>query len=418
MDRTKVIKTFEQTALKGEDSELLENANWHGKDSGVYMGKPYCLGLQKNGANYWTSYYIGACAIEGTSKQLIVLPKVSNVDFLKMFIDAANSDNDSGYFSKCYDIDTTEAPIESDELYDLVTPILAVHYLVILKKLISKKLLKGYIQVEENLKSKIKGHVMQLPNWRKNVLNKREDRFFCRYQEYTYDIPVNRLLKKAFNHVIIMLSGLKNQSSNLRSDDFFSIEKQIKEAFTEIHDNVEVKEIRQQKFSKLNSEYFKAVKIAKMILKHYENNISETEGRQHFVQPFWIDMARLFELYVLKKLRDKYGKEIKFQVSGHRACADYIHISERVVIDAKYKLLYWNDYDINDIREVSGNARDKKITEDFAISDEEARCLIIYPSEEGIKEFGQNIMQTENTAEIEQFRNFYKIGIQLPKRRS
>lgn len=418
MDRTRVIRTFEQTQLKKEDTILLESANWKGKNSGIYMDKPYCLGLQKDGDLFWTSYYIGACSIKETSQQLIVLPKVTNIDFLKMFIDATNTEDAADYFAKCYDIEIFETPIQSDELYNLLTPILAVHYITILKKLINKGLLRGYIQVEDNLKSKIRGHISQLKNWRKNILNKREDRIYCIFQEYTNNIPVNRLLKKAFIHVVTMLNGLYSKSKNLNNNELISIENEIRESFSGIDDNVDIKEIRQQKFTKMNCEYFEAVKIAKMILKHYENNISENNNNQHYVQPFWIDMARLFELFVLKKLKDKYDKNIKFQVKGHRVCADYIHIAEKIVIDAKYKTLYLNDYDIDDIREVSGNARDKKITGYFIPNqggnDENITCLIIYPDNDGITEFGQILLETNKIKEIDQFNKFYKIGIQLP----
>lgn len=416
MDGRKVIKTTEQSRISAEYSQELEDANWKSKSNGLYMAKPYCLGLKKVDDGFWTSYYIGACRINEIGKNLVVVPKLHNINFLKMFMEAVESKEAPVYFSMCYDIETDGAPIESNELYDILTPILVVHYVSVLRKVVKRGLMKGYMQIEENLKSKVKGHVLPMQNWRKNVLNKREDRFYCRYQEYTKDIPVNRLLKKAYTSGTRMIGNMVSLSSTLKSDEIKTWYNEINESFIGVSDNFELKEVGLQKYSKLNSEYYEAVRIAKMILKHYENNISEGETKTYMVQPFWIDMSRLFEMFVLKRLRQQYGKDILFQVQGHKAVADYIHLTEKVVIDAKYKLVYQNGYEIDDIREISGNARDRKICRHFKTDIQgEPNCLIIYPTgKDGVEEFGKQLVTTNGVQEIGEFEKFYKIAVRLP----
>lgn len=168
--------------------------------------------------------------------------------------------------------------------------------------------------------------------------------------------------------------------------------------------------------NKLNPFYAEAIKLAKEIIRHQETNISRKRNHQKSVYPFWIDFSRLFEVYVLALLREGYGNVIEFQVKGHGAVADYVHRAEHIIIDAKYKEKYLTDsYEIDDIREISGNARDNKICSRFTNwAGEEPECIIIYPDENGLKTFDGALSTAKNIKEIWQFRNFYKIGISLP----
>ena len=73
-----------------------------------------------------------------------------------------------------------------------------------------------------------------------------------------------------------------------------------------------------------------------------------------------------------------------------------------------------DEYDIDDIRQLSGYARDAKVLEKLKLEkDVIADCLIIYPHENGsdsISLDGYN--KKEN--EIPGFIQFYKMGISLP----
>ncbi|MCF0217230.1 MAG: hypothetical protein HUK21_12275 [Fibrobacteraceae bacterium] len=63
----------------------------------------------------------------------------------------------------------------------------------------------------------------------------------------------------------------------------------------------------------------KALKVAKMVLRHFDYSIKKTEqgdSPRYETHPFWIDMSRLFELFVYGKLNEnpKYRECIKFKV--------------------------------------------------------------------------------------------------------
>ena len=152
-------------------------------------------------------------------------------------------------------------------------------------------------------------------------------------------------------------------------------------------------------------------------------------------------MYGLYELYVYAQLIKNYGKEnIGFQVSGYaKTAVDFIKKDEQLIIDAKYKPQYAHSDAgmLDDIRQISGYARDRKILAALSIgehSHDEIKCLIIHPEPQNKTENNDtpspnedklnercNILingndQTliEQAAEIKYFRNFYKIGIPLP----
>ena len=157
-------------------------------------------------------------------------------------------------------------------------------------------------------------------------------------------------------------------------------------------------------------------------------------------------MPRLYEMYVLSLLRKAYGNQIQFQVKGCRKTqVDYIKKSERekLIIDAKYKPRYneGNRGILDDIREISGYARDEKILKALGWKPEDEcakgnyfpKCLIIYPDpktkfeyEEGEKEDQEMremtdgfqkegiLSDTTHIREIPGFKDFYKIAVPLP----
>ena len=110
------------------------------------------------------------------------------------------------------------------------------------------------------------------------------------------------------------------------------------------------------------------------------------------VPVFRIDMALLFEHYVLAKLRDNFGfKNIIYQRNaGNQFIPDFL-ISKgnlKIIADAKYIELYENNaYAKGDyVKQLCGYARDKRILKSLNIdcSDEEripiVPCTLIYPT--------------------------------------
>ena len=99
--------------------------------------------------------------------------------------------------------------------------------------------------------------------------------------------------------------------------------------------------------------------------------------------------------------------------------------NERLIMDTKYKLHYnTSNAHINDIREISGYARDENILKTLGINKNEEfvpPCLIIYPDNIDVpatinanKGFIKSQNLLSQSVPIKSFRKFYKMSISLP----
>jgi 5-methylcytosine-specific restriction enzyme subunit McrC len=111
-------------------------------------------------------------------------------------------------FAQIYNIDSEAPAIHAPSLKGVLSPLIVLHFLGVVNRL--KSLKKGYVHYSENLK-KIKGHIKVMKNERMNIASKRYDRVFCEYDEYTVDIPENRIIKK--DQV-----GIKNCQENCQQE--------------------------------------------------------------------------------------------------------------------------------------------------------------------------------------------------------
>lgn len=369
---------------------------------------------------WWSSYYIGLSEINGQHIQ--VLPKLENLDFMSLFSFALLYQPSSEYFSSCYDINWEKEIYASTELYNILTPLLVMQYLNILDKLVGKGLKRDYITIEENLHSKIRGKLKPIANWRKNEIKKKEDYFFCQYQVFSANIPVNRLLKKALDISILLLGNVRSRSRNMTGLAFLSSKMKLIEAFKNIDSNVRLESIRNYKFDKLNMYYSEAIKLAKCIIRHQDNALTDGSGKKK-VPLFWIDMSRLYEVYVLGILQTHYPNNILFQVKGsYGTQCDYLHIGEGIVLDAKYKLWYSSyngrrshvDSMVADIREISAYARDERFLSLMNNNVSTPKCVIIHPDEETTN-LGAVLSDSVKNNKVEGYRDFYRLSIDLPR---
>lgn len=431
------IKLIEHQQIDNQYVEEIKKYNLSFQQTD-YLKEPKYLGI----CDYCASYYIGASWLVKNELAVIVTPKMENIDFVTMFLSALEVDtkNESDYFARCYGIQFDEPTIETDEQLNQLTPLLVLHFISLLERLVKRGLKKDYIIREENLKTKVKGRLMFTKHLQKNVFQQRSDRVYCQFQEYTDDIPENRLLKKALlfaDRIIDNIESLKVQSSYSEIQSRLS---KLKNRLAGISDEIEPYQVQKLSANKLFKEYKEAIRVAKMLLRRYDYSISEASQEQHTTPPFWIDMSRLYEMWVFSQLEKAYPGQIQFQVKGHCGTAvDFIKKDEYLIMDAKYKPHYDNSNRgiIDDIREISGYARDWKILQKLSITktySEEIKCLIIYPepmifkpdetlSEEERQDISNDSCNDVTTfdgklidlcSEIKWFRNFYKISIKLP----
>ena len=373
-------------------------------------------------------YYIGALWLVKHHKFIYIEPKMNKkqvaegspiqeeewaeIDYLKMLLSITGLDpKDTQDLIKIY---WDEPPITIEQQKDTLTPFLMVQFLLLLKRIVRKGLKKSYYTVEENLNSRIKGKIQIGKHLKQNVFKNKLTTHVCRYQEFGMDNLENRFLKKVLQFII----SFKNTHPNY----FAGNDKSIRELITYcspyfelISEEIDVENLKKLTTNTFFKEYEEAIRIGQHILKRFSYNITETTQQKVTIPPFWIDMPKLFELYVYKKLQEHFSSrgEVHYHFTGDYTELDFLlKTSEyKMVIDAKYKNIYKNSRDIDDIRQVSGYARLTKVYEKLGLKDSNQLidCLIIYPSLEENK--GLNI---ENKKEISEYKNIYKLSVSIP----
>ena len=200
--------------------------------------------------------------------------------------------------------------IEITQKQDLLTPFLVVEFLSLLKQIVRKGLKKTYYKLEHNLQGRVKGKVQISKTIKHNLIKSKNLYTYCSFDEFGIDNKENRLLKKTLQFIKRYLPPYSQLTKNKELQDIFNY---INPAFIQVSDQIEVTEIKQTKSNVFYKEYKQALYLAKLILKRFGYNISNTVKDKIQSPPFWIDMTKLFELYVLGLLKDRFQNQVKFQ---------------------------------------------------------------------------------------------------------
>lgn len=378
-----------------------------------------------------TSYFIGIDWLsELKDKAIYVQPKLNKgdvqLDYVNMLFFLMSHTETLEHVDDIYEIKWEEEYIEIENKQDHLTPLLVVQFLQVLRQIVRKGLKKTYYKVERNLYGKVKGKVMVASTIKHNLVKNNPLNTYCSFDEFGINGLENRLLKKALVFVQRYLSTYKIDTQAGLSNLF----NYISSAFAEVSDEVSLHEVKHSKNNAFYKDYETGINLAKRLLKRFGYNITNTQ--QHLsikTPPFWIDMSKLFELYVLGILKDQFNDKIHFQYGNNKSETyygqpDFILKKENneTIIDAKYKQQYRADvisfrdeYLIKDIRQLSGYARDNRIISFLTganpcIID----CLIIYPDNEYLKANEKPKISFEQKEEIVQFNKFYKAAVKLP----
>ena len=405
-----VIQEHEQLSIEQNDRyERLSLVRWD---------KP----MDNSPCGYYASYMIGAEWIDDKEALVVTTKKgMEKIDFLTMFMTCFTSDLSVEAFSEIYNIDCEAPTIHAPSLKGVLSPLIVLHFLGVVSRIRSLK--KGYVHYRENLK-KVKGHIQVMKNERKNIAVKRFDRVFCDYDEYTANIPENRLIKKAllFSKQILMHIIEKHQSGT-KAKIMLS---RALAMFENVSEDVQTRDVRQIKGNKLFSEYNEAIRLAKLILQQYDYSISKVSMEEENISPFTLDMSLLYEHYVYGLLREAYGKRISYQYKGETGYPDFLYCSSgfRAILDTKYIPKYEAALlDNYVIRQLSGYSRDLPILKKLGYKDidEESPvpnvpCIIIYPKDgDDVKNpFKNSELKDLCEKPVRKLARFYKICIPLP----
>lgn len=349
--------------------------------------------------------------------------KEKEVDVIGMLIEIMSHAEISQYSDKLLIIDWEVNEVPVTQKQDLLTPFLIVKFLSILQKITRKGLKKAYYKVQENLRNKVKGKILIGQQIKQNTFKNRFTNTVCEYQVFGDDSLENRFLKKVFLFCINYVENQKYYFKEKNNIDWLI--NYIRPSFEKISSEIDIEEIKNYKHNPFFKEYKEAIIIGKQILKRFSYNITKTREEKSSTPPFWIDMPKMFELYVFAKLlKDNPELNVEsfnYQFSTYGNALDFLicSVDKKIVVDAKYKLHYNYSQVHNDIRQVSGYARLKKVREKLGFNYEDEKeipCLIIYPKPAGSKNGNKlkidNLINENN--KIDAYHKIYKIGIDLP----
>lgn len=377
-----------------------------------------------------TSYYVGTHWLIKNQLPLTVYPKYDShqgeveLNYLQMMVEALRNTESVKHLEDLVEIDFDQPNIFIRQKDDLLTPLLVVQYIQLLKRIVRKGLKKSYFRVKHNLRSRVKGKVMVNETIKRNHARQKMVHTVCTYDEFGVDHLENRLLKKAFVFGGKALEGLRKAQSGVDSLD--ETMRYISPAFQKVSDELDLRKVRHYKPNPLYKEYEEAIKLAKIILKRYGYNITKTESEENQkveTPPFWIDMSKLFELYVLQKLKEKFleKSEVMYQPSINGWYPDYLIRSAngeiKLVVDAKYKNYskQGKSISIEDIRQVAGYARMTGVYKVLGLEDQTSRniiCLIIYPDLQNGLDCLKDVDLCKEA--VSGYEDIFKIGVILP----
>lgn len=367
-----------------------------------------------------SNFYIGTDWLSKNDVAVYVAPKLNDeeqqTDYLKMLFSCLRHSDVATYTKDLYEIKFEEPFIEIEQKQDLLTPLLVVQFLQLVKTIVRKGLKKSYYKIEHNLNAKIKGKVLVAQTLKQNIIKNKPTKTFCQYDEFGFNSIENRILKRTLVFVQKYLA-LFPDYSKLAS----SILNYCLPVFNEVDESIDLKTLKGVTHKSFYKEYKEALHISSLILKRFGYNIKEIDilnNKTVKVPPFWIDMPKLFELYVLGMLKDKYFNSIKFQIQGTYGQPDFVFVTnnEKMIIDTKYKRKYQQEkYQADDIRQLSGYARDTKILSRLGCitteeQDKVIDCLIIYPDQTATDKLADDLKEKP----INGFTRFYKMAIKLP----
>ena len=363
-------------------------------------------------------YYVGILWLIKQQKYVYIAPKMNyredgvEIDFLKMLLDIYTADIEVKHTQDLIKIYWKEPQITIEQQKDFLTPFLIVQFLQLLKHIVRKGLKKSYYKEEENLCSRIKGKIQIGKHLKQNIFKNKRTSHVCQYQVFGVDSIENRFLKKVLQFVI----SFKNTHSTLFAGNEAAIDELITYCtphFELISEEFNVESLKNITINPFFKEYKEAIEIGKHILKRFSYNITETTQQKVAIPPFWIDMPKLFELYVYKRLQEQFGREaVTYHLTADYTELDFLLNTPdyKMVIDAKYKTIYEDSRVIDDIRQVSGYARLKVVYNKLKIEEDRLiDCLIIYPTLEQNADF--NITDKK---EIPEYKGIYKLSISVP----
>ena len=385
----------------------------------------------QDGADFWLrvdcAYFIGIDWVFENAVSIRVVPKVSDVDapaILERVLGVAESVKElEGLL--CVDLNGKPVP-EAHDCNRLLL-FIAAAFLKIVQRIVRKGLLKTFRTEETTYRYRVKGRLRVSETLRQMRTSDPFARTACSPQRFDADSPANRFLKLVLRRMNSVLSA---QTMALGSAErlFAGESARLLRAFGEVGDlSTWHKGAALPSVNPIFSEYVAALKLGRKFLMleglgAFEPHPNKEPQR---VVPYWIDMAQLFELYVLAALRENaLTEDVRyhrtFKVGGQPDFLLTLGGTEApftcCVADAKYKSKYAEkELDLDDARQLAGYGRLKSVI-DWATERGRGErnhiipCLIIYPNAAAQSEQ----IDFSKLEALKHWEDFWKVGLRLP----
>lgn len=334
-----------------------------------------------------SSYYIGLGWLSKWKKPVYIQPKVNTethrLNYLVMLSEALKEPENFNHLEDLMDIRFDEPWIEVEGEHQIhLTPFLIAQFLLTVRNIVRKGLKKDYYRVTENLQGKVKGKILVAQQIRQNVARNRLTNTVCTYQEYGVNTASNRFLKHVLRFVGAHIANLQepmlkntlNEQLVYNRAAFQLVEEEAFYVFDQKEQNP------------LYSEYNVAIRLGNQLLRLLDHNLTKATDTLQVYPPHWIDMSKLFELYVFKKLREQFpgDKEVQYHYKTRRQELDFIIKSGsfKAVVDAKYKPRYKSgNPSMDDARQLAGYARLNSVYRELGVEENQLiPVYVVYPS--------------------------------------
>lgn len=316
----------EAEELQAVGKRLASKATWWGAEVGPVGGT--VLRCTPEGPDQWTvrvSEAIGIVAIPGL--QLVVEPKIPTPHLLFLFAE-------SGHFPRL-DVQRVQASM-SDSLWELV----AEWFVTATELVVRRGLIRDYHDTQESVRF-IRGR-LDVPDATRAYYAGRTA-FLCRFEEFGFDMPLNRMLKAAGR--VVMTSQLLNEEVRRRAT-------RITNRLDDVGD-LRRSDLRAQ-VERKTRHYRDAHLLAQHVIRSSGRSLSHGTASSW---AFLIRTPEMIEEGLRKVLSERctewtiYKKGIQLGSTAMTLNPDIVVESGMAVADVKYKLAKaeWNRSDLNQI---------------------------------------------------------------------
>lgn len=393
-------------------ARFFQESGIHFLECSYYVGADWFPHLEKEW--FYVEPKLNTKFDENTGEELKPSPdekELVQIDVLKMLFESLQVPEVRDHTQELFEIKFDSPWIPLKKTQDLISPLIMIQFLNLVKGIVRKGLKKSYYKVQENLYSKVKGKVLVSQTIKQNLVKNKNLHTFCQYEEFGVNGIENRILKRT----LVFIRRYMTTFKGLGSDSFFQETfNYIQPAFQDVSEEVSLNDIKHLKFNPFYKDYEQAIDLAKLILQRFSYNLNSIQEQETILTPpYWIDMSKLFELYVLGKLKKSFGSDLKYLVTTYGNELDFLLSKEddSIVIDSKYKPSYSVYVNHQDIRQVSGYSRLRRIRERAKVSPNKMLdCVIVYPDLKS----GVDTISDLLVSGIKEYEKVWKVGVRLP----